>query len=75
MDLIEELRHERQLTSPRAARVIREMVGVSQARLARELGVHRTCVTKWELGLRRPRGELAVRYQGLLEALRAEVLL
>jgi DNA-binding transcriptional regulator YiaG len=75
MDLIEELRLERSLPSPRAARLIREMVGVSQARLARELGVDRTSVTKWELGVRRPRGEQALRYQALLEALQAEVRL
>ena len=75
VDLIEELRLERSLPSPRAARLIREMVGVSQARMARELGVHRTSVTKWELGVRRPRGAQALRYQELLEALKAEVRL
>jgi DNA-binding transcriptional regulator YiaG len=75
VDLIEELRLERSLPSPRAARLIREMVGVSQARMARELGVHRTSVTKWELGVRRPHGEQAVRYLDLLESLQAEVRL
>jgi DNA-binding transcriptional regulator YiaG len=75
MDLIEELRRERSLPSPRAARLIREQVGISQARLARELGVHRTAVTKWETGERRPRGSLLVRYVELLASLQAEVRL
>jgi len=75
VDLIEELRLERSLPSPRAARCIREMVGVSQARMARELGVHRTSVTKWELGVRRPHGAQAEAYRMLLESLQAEARL
>ena len=43
--------------------------------MARELGVDRTSVTKWELGVRRPRGEQALRYQALLEALKGEARL
>jgi DNA-binding transcriptional regulator YiaG len=55
------------------ARLIREAAGVSQVRLARELGVHRISVVRWEAGLRVPRGELRRRYVTLLNALREDM--
>lgn len=68
-----ELRTERRLPAPRMMRLIREMAGVSQARIARELGVDRVTVARWELGLRTPRGELRRRYVELLNTLRQDV--
>lgn len=70
MDLIDEVRQARQLPDRRAARGIRVAAGVSQTRIARELGVHRNTVIRWEAGERAPRGELRVRYAELLDQLR-----
>lgn len=71
--LAEELRQERRLPAPKTLRLIREAAGVSQARVARELGVDRVTVARWELGLRSPRGELRRRYVELLITLREDV--
>jgi transcriptional regulator with XRE-family HTH domain len=71
-ELVEEVRRARRLPPPPLARAIRETAGVSQQRLADELGVHRVSVARWELGLRRPRGRLLVAYTDLLDALRRE---
>ncbi|MBK6442809.1 MAG: helix-turn-helix transcriptional regulator [Actinomycetales bacterium] len=46
---------------------------MTQARLARELSVHRLTVARWESGERRPRGTLRVRYAELLHDLQMEV--
>lgn len=68
--LLDELRQRRRVPSPAAARAIRLAAGVSQARIAAELGVHPVTVTRWETGRRRPGGDLAQRYAELLEQLR-----
>lgn len=69
-ELIREVRAQRRLPSPALARAIREAAGVSQGRLADELGVDRVTVTRWEGGLRRPRGSTAARYAELLAQLK-----
>lgn len=71
--LVEEVRATRALPTPALARAIRQAAGVSQQRLADELGVGRVTVTRWESGERRPRGPLAVAYAQLLAELRREV--
>jgi DNA-binding transcriptional regulator YiaG len=71
--LLAELQRERQLPSARILKGIREMAGVSQQRLADELGVHRVSVARWEIGTRRPHGELRDAYLSLLEQLRVEL--
>ncbi|MDQ0576467.1 helix-turn-helix transcriptional regulator [Agromyces albus] len=71
MTLIEEVRIARDLPKPEVARLIRESAGVSQIRLANELGVARNTISRWETGDRRPRGELRLRYAQLLSELRA----
>lgn len=73
--LVDELRRDRQLPPPRVMRLIRMTAGATQAQVARTLGVHKQTVTRWELGLRRPRGDLLGRYLELLEALQADTLL
>lgn len=73
--LVAEVRRERQLPAPRTCRLIRLTAGVSQARLATELGIGRVSVARYELGTRKPRGALLARYIELLEALQAEVRL
>jgi DNA-binding transcriptional regulator YiaG len=51
------------------ARAIRESAGVSQARLAAELGVHRMTVVRWESGARSPRSDQRAAYAALLAEL------
>lgn len=70
MDLLDEVRSARRLPDRRAARGIRVAAGVSQARLAQELGVHRNTVIRWETGERQPRGAARAKYAELLERLR-----
>jgi transcriptional regulator with XRE-family HTH domain len=69
--LIEEVRQARRFR-PKLAKAVRESAGVSQQRLANELGVDRVTVARWELGQRQPHGELLIKYMGLLDGLRAE---
>jgi transcriptional regulator with XRE-family HTH domain len=64
--LLDEVRESLALPSPGVAREIREAAGVSQARLAAELGVHELTVHRWERGARTPRGELRRSYARLL---------
>ena len=71
--LVEEVRSSRSLPPPKIARAIRVEAHVTQARLARELNVHRLTVARWESGERRPRGILRVRYAELLHDLHLEV--
>ncbi|WP_158657677.1 helix-turn-helix domain-containing protein [Blastococcus saxobsidens] len=68
--LIDEVRARRPLPPPRVARAIRQAAGVSQIRLAQELGVHRMTVARWENGSRQPREGQRQAYAALLEALR-----
>lgn len=71
--LIEEVRSARRLPPRTLARAIRKAAGVSQTRLAAELGVNRVTVARWESGTRRPSRRLLHPYTELLEALRSEV--
>jgi transcriptional regulator with XRE-family HTH domain len=68
--LIEEVRSRRRLPPPSVAQAIRKAAGVTQARLAEELGVHPVTVARWEAGSRHPVGETRDRYAALLEQLR-----
>lgn len=72
--LVEVVGKARRLPPPATARAIRRAAGVSQARLAVELGVHRVTVARWELGTRTPSGRHRLAYVELLEDLRREVL-
>jgi transcriptional regulator with XRE-family HTH domain len=67
--LLDEVRESLALPSPRVAREIRQAAGVSQARLAEELGVWELTVYRWEAGARTPRGELRRSYARLLAEL------
>jgi transcriptional regulator with XRE-family HTH domain len=72
-NLLEEVRRERQLPPPRVLKLLRQTAGVSQARLARELGVGRVSVARYELGQRKPRADILVRYLALLESLQVQL--
>ncbi|MWJ18488.1 XRE family transcriptional regulator [Clavibacter michiganensis subsp. michiganensis] len=69
MTLISEVVASRRLPTPALARAIRETAGVSQARIAEELGVTRMAVSRWERGTRRPRGPLLIAYAAVLRDL------
>ncbi len=73
MQLVDEVRANRTLPTPAVARMIRTTAGVSQKRLAQELGVHRMTVVRWEAGTRRPRGSSKAAYAELLGQLQKAV--
>lgn len=73
MDLLEEVRQARLLLDPATARSIRESAGVSQSRLAQEVGVDRTTLIRWEAGTTTPRGAQRSRYLELLDGLQREM--
>ena len=68
MTLIEEIRA-RQLPPAGMRRAIRLAAGVSQVRMAAELGVHRLTFVRWENGTHEPRGDNRAHYASLLAQL------
>ena len=48
---------------------IREQSGLSQAEFAEPIGTTVATVSRWERGLRVPRGQIALRYHALLKSL------
>lgn len=62
---------ERRVTT--GAREIRERAHLSCAEVADRLGVSPATVTRWELGLRTPRGTLLRRYVRLLDEMEAAI--
>lgn len=67
----ERLRVHADLPSPAERRRLREASGLSQAELARIIGVSTAAVGHWETGARsNPRGPLLDRYVSALRALR-----
>lgn len=69
IDIATEVRARRRLPTPSMRRAIRESAGVSQLRVASSLGVTRMTVSRWESGIREPRGEHLVSYVALLDEL------
>ena len=68
MTLIEEVRA-RHLPAVKMRRAIRLAAGVSQVRMAAELGVHRLTLVRWENGTIEPRGDNRAHYASLLAQL------
>src|SRR4051812_553457 len=56
---------------PREICSVRAQLGLSQAELARHLGVNQTTVSRWERGLEKPGVRIRVNLSGLLYRLRA----
>jgi transcriptional regulator with XRE-family HTH domain len=54
---------------PAVARAVRARARLSQAEIAAACGVTPAAVSRWEAGNRKPRGEAARRYAGLIEIL------
>lgn len=73
MTLSSSLRRKRdarqELPVPIARRAVREQAGLTQHDLAGELGVRPSTISRWESGVRTPRGEALVRYVRLLKEL------
>jgi DNA-binding transcriptional regulator YiaG len=59
----------RELARSGEARELRLKARLSLAELAQDVGVHATSVFAWESGRRKPSGDAAVRYAGLLREL------
>lgn len=68
--LLRDVRLSKSLPPPAEARALRINAGLSQSRLADEVGVHRGTLIRWENGTHRPRGLLRLRYAEVLEELR-----
>ncbi len=71
--LIEEVRARRALPAPPVARAIRKAAGVTQERLAIEIGVTRATIARWESAARRPKGQHRERYAVVLASLQEAV--
>ena len=67
------VRARRGLPAPMARRALREAAGLSQAHVAKVLGVGHWEVSRYEGGSRAPRGDRAVAYAQLLSRLADEV--
>lgn len=68
-DLFHQVKQRKRLPPPAARRFIRESAGVSQDAVAREVGVTRAAVARWELDNRTPRGPNLNRYLDVLDRL------
>jgi DNA-binding XRE family transcriptional regulator len=73
VSLLGDVKAARRLPAPPVARMIRMTAGVSQGRLAKEVGVHRITLSRWESGACRPRGDARARYARLLAELQQEL--
>jgi DNA-binding transcriptional regulator YiaG len=62
----------RRLARTGTARLIREGAGISGSELARELGVSRAAVSRWERGERAPKGDVAQAWAAILRRLSTE---
>lgn len=69
-ELISQVVAARSLPTPSMAKAIRLNAGISQGRLAAEVGVHRLTLARWERGGSKPRGDALTRYMHLLVAIR-----
>lgn len=73
MTLMEEIRQGIRLPRPAQARLIRVSAGISQERLAHEIGVHRVTLARWESGTSSPRGTARARYSSILAQIQQEL--
>lgn len=69
MNTTQDLARLRHWTKNGHAKAIREGAGVSLAEVATDVRAHRSTISRWERGLRRPQGEAAIRYLRVLEGL------
>lgn len=69
MSLLNDVRARGALPTPALRRAIREAAGVSQGQIAREVGVHRMTVCRWESGTSKPTGPHLHAYVAVLRDL------
>lgn len=67
------IRLRRNFPSPAARRHLRERAGLTQADIAKAIGVDRASVARYELGQRKPAGEVLARYVALLDQIVREL--
>jgi transcriptional regulator with XRE-family HTH domain len=71
LDALRKKRHARAaLPTPAVRRALRLDSGLAQQDVADALGVHRETVSRWERGIRTPRGALLIAYTDLLRELK-----
>jgi len=70
--LTELVRLRRQLPAPPMRRAIRQAAGISEATLAKSIGVSRSAISQWEAGSRFPHGENLRKYVAALAELHVE---
>ena len=71
-ELLAYQRRARMLPPPSVRRLLRVRAGISVRQLAGAIGVSPAAVSRWETGLRRPRGATLETYSAALERLAAE---
>lgn len=64
-----ELARVRRMAATGAARAIRESAHVSLREVAADVGVDVSSLSRWETGVRQPRGSAAIRWLRILEEL------
>jgi DNA-binding transcriptional regulator YiaG len=67
--LAQQAKAARRLPTPPMRKAIRHEAGISLSVMAKELGVHPSCVARWEIGQRVPRFAIAAKYSELLREL------
>ena len=70
MNSVLELAEVRSLAASGEARRIRKDNRLALQDIATAVGVGAPCIHRWETGVRSPRGDAAIRYLGILNALR-----
>lgn len=70
--LLQEIADQR-LPAPAQRRAVRRAAGVTQRRLAAELGVYPGTISEWERGIRSPRPAAKARYARLLREIEAAI--
>lgn len=70
MKLAQKVRAKRELPPPEERRAIRIAAGVSQEDIAKELGLSRAAISRWETDKRTPQDEHLLGYVKILRTLR-----
>jgi DNA-binding transcriptional regulator YiaG len=68
-EIVEKAKASKALPTPAMQKAIIVEGGVTEADVARVLGVHRVTVNRWVMGHRRPTGNRLVQYEQLLREL------
>lgn len=72
-DIIEKARARKDFPPPPIPALLRKQAGISQREIGEVCGVTESCISRWEAGLRVPRGEAGDRYVDLINRLAREL--